>query len=460
MEKKFREYAPNQILLMPPSLSDWVAEDHPVHFFNDMIETFDLSAIYESYQESRGYPPYDPRLTVKILLYALHKGIHSSRKIERALYEDVAFRYLAGNQQPNFWTISEFRRRHKKALGDLLVQTVQMAQKTGLVPMSHTATDGTKIKAHASKHSAMSYGRMQAEEDRLRREIDAELRRMEEVDRAEDRKYGNRRGDELPDSLSTSQKRLEAIQKAKAALEEEAREKARHDQARREKERERNMAQSGKRGKKRGKPARDPSEAVPKLKDQRNFTDPESKIMKDSDKAFIQAYNAQATVDADNQIIVASDVTNHANDKQQLLAQIDQVKTNTGRNPGWVLADGGYYCEDAIAALQGRQLKVLIPPEKVKHSEWRTTHLVNEPCPDAADLRERLRYALRTEEGQATYKLRQQSVEPVFGYIKEQMQLRQFPLRGLDNVRAYWRMVCAVFNMMKLYRAGFKPQMG
>jgi transposase len=449
MDKKFREYAPNQILLLPPSLNEWLPEGHLVHFFNEVIGELDLSGIYGSYQELRGKPPYEPKLMVKILLYAMSKRIHSSRKIEAALYDDVAFRYLAGNQQPDHWTISEFRRRHHQALGDLFAQTVTLAGKVGLVNLRHTATDGTKIKANASKHSAMSYRRMQSEEERLRQEIEQELRRMEETDRAENKVHGGRRGDELPEALSTVQKRREAIRQAKAALEEEAREKARKDQAKRAKE----ATKEGRQFKART----NPEDAKPKAKSQRNFTDPESKIMKNSDKAFIQAYNAQATVDAHSHIIVAAEVSNVADDSPHLPGQIEQVIANTDLIPREVLADAGYYSEDNMVYLAGREIPALIPPEKIRHSQWRTMTRPEEPLSDSATPKERMSYALRTEAGRATYKLRQQSVEPIFGYIKEQLGLRQFLLRGIDKVRSLWRMACAVSNLMKLYRAGFRP---
>ena len=232
--KKFKDYQPNQILLFSPSPNDWLPEDHPVHFINDMVDQLDLSTIYNDYSELRGQPPYHPLMMVKIWIYATSKGILSSRKIEKALYEDVAFRFLSGNQQPDHWVISEFRRRHRRALGELFVQTVQLAQKAGLVKLNQVAVDGTKIKANASKHSAMSCARMKKEENRLRKEIEQLLRQAEEIDRAEDQKYGKCRGDELPEELATRKKRLEAIRKAKAELEAEAKRKLEEEQVRRE----------------------------------------------------------------------------------------------------------------------------------------------------------------------------------------------------------------------------------
>lgn len=449
MEKKFREYNQNQILLLPPSLNDWLPVNHPVHFFNEVIEEMNLSAIYASYDILRGKPPYEPRLMVKILLYAISKRIHSSRKIEAALYEDVGFRYLSGNQQPDHWTISEFRRRHHQALGDLFKQSITLAKAAGLVNMLHSATDGTKVKANASKHSAMSYARMQSEQERLSQEIEQELQRMEEVDQAEDQLYGNKRGYELPDSLATAQKRREAIRQAKAALEEEAREKARKEQEKRAKE----ASKAGKQFKARS----NPQEAKPKAKSQRNFTDPESKIMKNADKAFIQAYNAQITVDADSHIIVAADVSNTADDSPHLPQQIEQSIANTGILPREVLADAGYYSEDNLEYLVGRKLSGLIPPEKIRHSQWRNLTNSQEVLADTTTPKERMRHRLGSKEGKQIYKLRQQSVEPVIGYIKEQLGLRQFLFRGLDKVRSSWRMACAVSNLMKIYRAKYRP---
>jgi len=267
--KKFREYRPNQTYLLPPSMKDWLPDDHPVYYISEMVEKMDLSAIYGEYREERGYPPYDPKMMVKVLLYAYSKGLRSSRKIERALHEDVGFRVLSGNQQPDFWTIAAFRRRHHKALGDLFLQTVRIADRAGLVKLTHVAVDGTKLKANASRHSAMSYGRMKTEVERLRKEIEEYLRQCDEVDAKEDKEYGKGSGWRLPEHLSTAKKRLEVIEKAKRELEEEDL-------------RKRNDKDQG------SPPGGDSPAAVPEDKAQRNFTDPESRIMLNSEKSFIQ----------------------------------------------------------------------------------------------------------------------------------------------------------------------------
>lgn len=450
--KKFKSYQPNQMILFPPSPRDWLPEDHLAYFVDEVVERLDLSAIYGDYSELRGQPPYEPVMMVKVLFYAMVNGIHSSRRIESALHNDVGFRYLSGNQQPDHWTIAAFRRRHHQHLGDLFVQTVELAVKAGLVKLKHVAIDGTKIKANASKHSAMSYARMKKERERLRREADQILKEMERTDQAEDKKYGNRRGDELPEELSTREKRLRAIENAMAELEAEARE-------RREKEQAKRQGKAKKQGKA-YKPRQDSADAQPRDKDQKNFTDPESRIMKNSDKAFIQAYNAQASVDADTHIIVAADLTNQAADTEHLPEQIDQVKANTGRYPQRALADAGYYSVTNLEHLNDKQIEAFIPPEKIKHNDWRQQKAPRGRIPQDASAEYRMRRKLRTKEGRMRYKRRQTSVEPVFGYIKEVFGLRQFLVRGRDKVRSTWRFACAAYNLMKLFRAGIRVQPG
>ena len=433
--KKFKEYRPDQIYLLPPSMRDWLPDDHPVYYISEMVDKMDLSAIYGEYREERGYPPYDPKMMVKVLLYAYSKGIRSSRKIERALHEDVGFRVLSANQQPDFWTIAAFRRKHHKALGDLFVQTVRIAEKAGLLKLRHVAVDGTKIKANASKHSAMSYGRMKTEVERLRKEIEEYLRQCDEVDAAEDKKYGKASGWRLPEHLSTVQKRLEAIEKAKRELEEEE-------------QRKRNDEDQG------SPPERGSPRAVPDDKAQRNFTDPESRIMLNSDKSFIQGYNAQAAVDADSKVIVAADLTNKCSDVQHLEGLVTQVESNTGRRPKEVSADAGYWSEANVRALEGRGIEAFIPPEKVKHSEWRIQRSPKGRIPSGLSVKDLMRRKLRTKCGRERYKLRQTSVEPAFGTIKEPLGLRQFLLRGLAKARSEWLLMCAAFNILKMFRAG------
>jgi transposase len=412
---KSKEYQQNQPFLFPPSVLDWLPKDHPAHFINEVVDSLDLAAIYNSYGEGKGQPPYNPSMLVKVFLYALSRGIRSSRKIEQALYEDIAFRFLSGNQQPDHWTISEFRRRHHQALGDLFVQTVHLSQKAGLAKLNHVSVDGTKIKANASKHSAMSYAHMEQEEQRLRQEIEHLLKDMEKTDKDEDKLYGKRRGDELPEELATTEKRLRVIQKAKAELEAEARlkqELLQKEQEAKAKEKDKKKKHSRKKNQK-----NDPGKPDPKA--QKNFTDPESKIMRSADKSFIQGYNAQATVDAKHQIIVAADVTVQANDKNQLKDQIEHVKQNTGSYPREASADAGYFSDDNVRFLLQKQVEPYIPPEKIKHSAWK--ELKSEfrgriPCD--ISMKDLMRRKLRTKRGRKRYKLRQQTVEPVLGVIR------------------------------------------
>jgi transposase len=449
-KKKFRDYQPDQIMLFPPSVHDWLPPNHLAHFINEVVYHIDLSAIYDDYSELTGQPPYDPTMMVKILIYAQAKGINSSRKIEQALYEDIGFRFLSCNQQPNFWTISEFRRRHRLALENILCESIRLADESGFIKMNQVAVDGTKIKANASKHSAMSYGYMVKEEERLKKSIQDYLDQLDANDRDDDENYGDNSGWELPEELSTAQKRLEAIKKAKAALETEAIAKAKEKQ-------DQNKDSAEKQGK--GyKPRKDPEQAKPEDKDQYNFTDPESRIMKNSDKAFVQAYNAQATVDVDSHIILAADVTDNSSDRKQLQPQVQQVEQNTGRKPGICSADAGYFSENNLEYLESEKINALIPPDKIKHSEWRAKVRYYGPIPKNASRAYRMRRILTTKQGRALYKHRMTSVEPVFGFIKEQLHLRQFLHRGIDKVRSIWRFTCGVHNLLKLYRAGIRFQ--
>lgn len=359
-------------------------------------------------------------MMVKMLFYAYCRGIRSSRKIERALYEDVAMRVLSGNPQPDHGTIAAFRRRHLEALGALFVQTVKLARDAGLVKLGPVAIDGTRIKANASRHQAMSYGRIKREEERLRQEIERYFREAEAIDREEDRRYGDRRGDALPPELADAQRRLEVIRKAKAALEEAARRRAALEEA----ERRQGVASKGRKPpRQEGKPPEPPDKA------QRNFSDPESRIMKSSEGSFVQAYTAQAAVDAQSQIIVAADLTNQA-------------------------ADAGYWSEANLTALSPQGIEAFIPPDKVRHSAWRQFNPPRGRVPANLSLKDRMRRKLRTRRGRERYRLRQTSVEPVFGQINAGRGLRQFLWRGLVPNRAMWRFECAVHNLLKRFRGG------
>ena len=428
MAKPFRPFDRDQMLLMPPSLHDWVSEDHLARFVADVVETLDLSAIEDTYTEERGYPPYHPRMMVGVLLYAYCTGIYSSRRIAGQLADSVAFRFLAAGNQPDFRTISEFRRRHGEALAALFTQGLRLCRKAGLMKLGRVAIDGTKIKANASKHKAMSYGRMTQTEAALQQEVAALLRRAEATDRDEDaRDEPDRRGDEVPAELARRESRRAKLREAMTALEAEAR------------------AEAASRG-------QDPDDAAPPDKAQRNFTDPESKIQKTSD-GFIQGYNAQLAVDGGPaQIIVAQHVTPAAPDVQQLVPALAALTRDLRRKPDAVLADAGYWSEANVAALATKGIEAFIATGREPHG----TPLPVAPrgrAPAGLSVRERMARKLATRRGRTIYALRKTIVEPVFGQIKHARGFRQFLRRGLMAVQQEWALVCLSHNLRKLHTA-------
>jgi transposase len=464
MSAPFRAYEPDQMLLFPPSPREWLPEGHVAYFILDVVGSLDLRGILAYYdveairdekgevvgqrvKSSRGYPAYDPRMMTGVLLYGYVTGVVSSRQIEKRCTEDVAFRVISGNQKPDHDTIATFRRIHLQALQGLFVQVLELCEEAGLVKLGHVALDGTKVKANASKHTAMSYGRMKEKEEHLKREIEGLLARAEEADRAEDAKYGKgKRGDELPEELARRESRLQKIQEAKARL--EARAKAEAEAKRRAEEEDR------KRREEEGEPPKPGKKAeiseVPKDKAQENFTDPESRIMKNADKAFIQGYNAQAAVDHEHQVIVACEVSNQAADGPHLEAMIQKVEENTGSRPEEVSADAGYFSEANVEALQTRGIEPLIAAERLKHGE--TPPAARGRIPKEATLKERMIRKLRTVAWRARYALRKVTVEPVFGQIRTRGLVR-FWLRGLRKVKGEWSLWCTGHNLVKLHRA-------
>jgi transposase/signal recognition particle subunit SEC65 len=431
MSKTFRPYDPDQTFLMPASMKEWLPPNHLSYFISDVADQLDLSKIMDCYAyEERGYPPYHPRMMVKVLLYAYCIGVPSSRKIARKLEEDIAFRVLAANNTPDFRTISDFRKEHLQALAGLFLQVLKLCQKAGLVKLGHVALDGTKIKANASKHKAMSYKRMKEEEARLAAEITDLLRRAEVVDEEEDRRYGkNKRGEELPKELAFRENRLKKIREAREALEVEAKQAAEMD---------------GKEGDK---------EVLPKDKAQRNFTDPTSHIMPaPGGKYFIQAYNAQAAVDSAHQIIVAAETTNKPTDRGQAEPMMEKVKENTDRLPRQMSADTGYFSSETVTTLTEQGIDIYMPPNKIRHSDF----VLASPrgrIPKELSIADRMRRKLRTKKGQKCYALRKELPEPVFGQIKQVRGFRQFLFRGLDKVSGEWKFICTGHNLLKLFGA-------
>jgi transposase len=431
MGKSYRPYYPDAELLLPPSLRDWLPENHLAYFVSDVVDNLDLTAIDAVYgNEKRGQPPYNPQMMTKVLVYGYCVGVFSSRRIERRLGEDIAFRVLAAGNAPNFRTISDFRKIHLKTLEGLFEQVLKIALETGAMKIGRVALDGTKVKANASKHKAMSYDRMQEKEKQLRAEVKQLLEQAEAADAEEDSRYGkDLRGDELPSELQRRQTRLNKIREAKRALEARARDKAAAEGA-------------------------DAEQARPKNKDQYNFTDPESRIMMGPD-GFVQAYNAQAAVEPGRQLIVGQAVTAAANDKEQLLPMIETVERQSGQRPEQVLADSGYCSEKNLQQLDSdedpeRRVVGYIATERQKHGEYK------EPCrrgplPKGASRVDRMRRKLKTKAGKAVYAARKAIVEPVFGQIKQARGFRQVLLRGIDKVRGEWALVCLTHNILKLH---------
>jgi transposase len=457
-EKTFRAYDPEQVLLMAPVLSDWIPEGDLAHFVSDLVEsgTLDLSAIYDSYEDERGYPPYDPRLMVKLLVYGYANGVMSSRKLERATYRDVAVRMLCADQHPDYRSIARFRKRHLDALGELFVQALRLCRRAKLVGLGSLALDGTKLRANASRHKAMSYERMVTKEQQLEAEIaairanvNALLSEAERVDAEEDERFGaENRGDELPEELQRRETRLQKIKEAKEALEREAREA---ETARR--------AELERRGKQPRAPrdGRDPF--APKPSAQRNFTDPESKIMKTADGSFHQCYSGQAVVDSVAQVIVVAELSDQAPDVQQLEPALNQLGENLvaigAKLPdGAVLtADGGYFSEDNVRITSEHGLDPYIATGRLKHSEP-PPPAPRGPIPKDATPKQRMARKTRTKKGRKIYGRRKAIVEPVFGQIGTVQDGRRVLIRGKPAARAQWRFECMVHNLLKLHRAG------
>jgi transposase len=482
MSKQFRTCSLDQPLLLPPSLQDWLPETHLARFIADVVEQLDLSQILAEYarRDGRGMAAYHPVMMVRVLLYGYCQGMVSSRKIERATYQDVAFRYLAADQHPDHDSIASFRQTHLQALAGLFLQALQLCEKAGLVKLGHVAIDGTKLKANASKHKAMSYDRMAEKAKQLQGEVEKLLAQAARADAEEDGEYGKgKQGAELPAELARRESRLKKIAAAKAALEQEARQRACLAKAAAEAKLEERRLQEEERGKKcGGRPPQvpDPEQSQPEPKAQRNFTDPDSRIMMDgATKSFTQAYNVQAAVDSHAQIIVAAALTQEANDKKQLLPMLEQVARNLGRKPEQASADAGYFSAAAVTDPQVTGIELLVPPDRQKHTVASETQpavadiqaqaaaqapsqSAGAGTPPAKSAAETMRDKLRTTAGRAVYKMRKAVVEPVFGQIKEVRGLRGFSMRGLEKVSAEWQIMCLTHNLLKLFRAELRPQ--
>lgn len=445
MSRTYRHWSPEQAWMFPPSPRDWLPEEHLVYFLMDVTGQVDLSAIFVHYEKGKagGQPPYHPRMMVTLLLYAYCIGVFSSRRIMARCQSDAAFRVIVGEDIPDFRTISDFRRIHLPIMKQLFVEVLQLCRESGLLKVGRLALDGTKVKANASRHKAMSYDRMTQEEQRLQQEIDDLLQQAQFTDEEEDARHGkDRTGEELPDELARRESRLKKIKQAKAALEEQARQKARDKAAQLEAE---------------GKtPRQDPEQAVLEEKAQRNFTDPDSKIMKVSNKGFDQCGNAQAVVN-ESQIIIAADVTNQTNDVQQIVPMLEQSLANlesagVKQVPQQVTADAGYFSGPNVAAVEDMEIAPFIATQRLKHNE----QIPSAPkgrIPNDLTPKQRMARKLRTKKGRETYSKRKGMIEPVFGQIKGVRGFRQFFMRGLEKMQGEWTLVCLTHNLLKLFRA-------
>lgn len=436
MPTSFVPYEPDQDFLLPPSLSEWLPENHLAYFVSEIIDRLDLQIFYSRYEgDGRRNQPFDPAMLVKVLVYGYATGVFSSRKIARKLYEDIAFRILGAGNFPSHRTICDFRVRHLPELTELFIQVVQLAKEIGLVKLGTMALDGTKIKANASKHKAMSYGRMKEQEQKLKQEIEALFKRAQTTDAEEDARLGVDQADEqLPLELRRREQRLATIEAAKARL--EAR------QAQSDRDRGRNPDDQQRRGDGAGRPFKHPF-GVPDDKAQDNFTDPQSRIMK-MGGSFEQCYNAQAAVDGQSQIIIANGLTNNAADNEQLLPMIEAVNRNAGRLPERVLADSGYRCEQGFAALEQRGVEALVALGR----EGMDRKAID---PQRYPATARMAQRLASKEGQAHYRRRKVIPEPVFGWVKHVMGFRQFSLRGLSKVTGEWNLVCLAVNVRRMW---------
>src|ERR1035437_8133493 len=426
--RPYRQYTPDQAFLLPPSLADLIPEGDPVFFLRDVLQRLDFEAFHRVYRTERGQPPYHPELMVGLYLYGAMRRIYSSRRLAELCSRDVACMYLVGRATPDYHTIGEFRQRFTAELKGLFLSVLVLCREAGLVRLGHVSLDGTKVRANASKHKAMSYGRMQQREPVLEAEIASWFEEGKRQDEADDDEHGpDDDGWSLPEELKESSRRLEKIRQGKARLETQARERAEAE-------------------------GNDPAMAVVADKAQTNFTDPESRIMHTPD-GFQQCYNAQAVVDAGSQVIVACEVSAAPPDVQRLVPMLQQLSANTGQYPAQLSADAGYASEANFAALAEANVHAVVA--------MRRYHRDEPPDADPAAIRSSNRWLHRNEmrerlaspEGKAIYKLRKQTVEPVFGQIKSARSFRQFLRRGLPAVEAEWSLLCTVHNLLKLQKA-------
>jgi len=450
--RTFRDYDQHQSFLLPPSLDDWLPADHTARFISEAVdEMLDLSSVYASYERSDGAPPYDPKMMLKLLLYAYSTGVTSSREMERRCQIDVAFRWLSANSAPDYRSISRFRRRHLLALDDLFIQVLTLCAEAGLVSLGRIALDGTKLRASASRHKAMSHDRMGPKIEELAAQVAAMLAEAEATDQAEDEEFGeDRRGDELPAELATKEGRLARMRAAKAAIEAEAAAKASAKAATKAADNGGDQAAVAEAAEKAA------ATATPNPKTQRNFTDPESRMMKTTD-GFHYAYNAQTVVDEGSQVVLAAEVTQQAADIDQLFFMIGVTEGNLDAadiddSPEVILADAGYCSEANLQQIADAEINALVATGRIRGKE-RVSDAPRGRIPKNATQRERMARRLRTKAGRADYARRKAIVEPAFGQMKVRQAAGHLRLRGLAGAQGEWTLHVICHNLRKLANA-------
>lgn len=447
MAKRFRDCNLDQSYLLPPSPHDWLPERHLARFLAEVVGELNLRGFYAHYEEGdgRGLAAYDPEMMTRLLLYAYCVGKRSSRQIEKATSEDIAFRYLAAGQQPDHDTIASFRRTHLEALAELFGQVLQLCREAGLVKLGQVAIDGTKMQANASPARTVRYRQLEQSEQELRERVRRILEEAAAVDEREDACYGRGKSEQdLPEGLADAEQRLKLIREAKAKLERDAAEKAARARQERESHGGKHASQASKKRYQRA------TAGLSQANPQHNFTDADSKIMKESSTGgFLQAYNAQIAVAEGTQIIVAAEVSNETSDRSLLTPMVMAVERELRQQPVTILADAGYYSSEALDLLEERGYQCLVSPDGQLTRQGVTAPGHNWPKQTWAV---RMRERLRSEEGRRLYRLRQILVEPVFGQLKAARGIRSFLLRSLPKVRAEWRMLCLTHNLLKLYR--------
>jgi transposase len=447
--KGFRTWNPEQSTLFPVSPREWLPQNHLVYCILDVIEELDISGIEDRYRhrDARGEKAYHPRMMTALLLYGYASGVASSRRLERATHEDVPTRVLTGGQHPDHTRISEFRREHLAELGKLFVQVLRVCQKAGMVKLGHVALDGTKVKANASKHKAMSYERLGKSEQELVAEVNELLKRAEQVDTDEDTRYGRGvRGDELPKELARREDRLARLRQARAELDAEAAKKHGTDDD------EPPAAPGGSASLPRHR-IQTTRDGAPAPKAQRNFTDPESRIMKHQG-GYLQGYNGQLAVDEQHQVIVAQALTNQAPDVEHLEPMLDLIEACTGARPTRLSADAGYWSKDNAAVCEDRGINAFIATGRLAHGEVQPP--VRGRPPKNLDAKGRMQRKLRTKQGKAVYSRRKVIVEPCFGQIKGRGFWRLL-LRGIEKARGEWALIATGHNLMKYHRLAWQP---